>query len=77
MPDETIHIGHWDLVEEGDKALGDLFTQQIAEGDPAPVDEYPDPREDDEPGHLDDDHALDDGGVDLDIGAVAWGKAIE
>jgi hypothetical protein len=34
----------------------------------------PDPRQDDEPG---DDHALDDGGVGLDIGAIAWGKAIE
>jgi hypothetical protein len=47
---------------------------QIAAGDPAPVDEYPETREDDELAH---DHALDDGGIDLDAGAVAWGKAIE
>jgi hypothetical protein len=76
-PAETIHIGHWDLVGAGDKALGDLFMPQIAEGDPAPVDVYPDRREDDERGDLGDDHAFDDGGVDLDVSAVAWGKAIE
>jgi hypothetical protein len=76
-PAETIHIGHWDLVEEVDKGLGELFAPQIAEGDPAPTDAYPDPRDEEEPGHARDDHALDDGGVDLDIGAVAWGKTIE
>jgi hypothetical protein len=73
-PVETIHVGHWDLVEEGDKGLGDLFAPQIEDRDPEPVDDYPDPPQDDEPG---DDHALDDGGVDLDISAVAWGKAVE
>jgi hypothetical protein len=71
---ETIHIGHWDLVDAGEKALGDLFKPQIEEGDPAPADVYPDTREDDE---LDHDHPLDHAGVDLDVGAVAWGKAIE
>jgi hypothetical protein len=71
---ETIHAGHWNLAEEGDKGLGDLFAPQIEEGDPSPVDEYSDPGQDDEPG---DDHALDDGDVDLDNSAIAWGKAIE
>ena len=73
-PAETIHVGHWDLVEEGDKGLGDLLAPQIEEGDPEPVDDYPDPPQYHEPG---DDHALDDGGVDLDISAVVWGKAVE
>jgi hypothetical protein len=76
-PAETIHIGHWDVVEAADKALGDLFMPEIAEGDPAPVDEYPETREDDEPGDVGDDHAFDDGDLDLDVDAVAWGKAIE
>lgn len=76
-PAETIHIGRWDVVEAGDKALGDLFVPHIAEGDPAPVYVYPDRREDDEPGDLGADHAFDDGGVDLDASAVGWGKAIE
>jgi len=71
---ETIHIGHWDLVEAGEKGLGDLFMPHIAQGDAAPVDEYPETREDDE---LDSDHALDDGGIDLDVGTVVWGKALE
>ena len=56
------------------KALGDLFTPHIEEGGPAPVDDYPNPPEDDEPDH---DHAIDDGGVDLDISAVVWGEAVE
>jgi hypothetical protein len=73
-PAETIHVGHWDSVEEGDKGLGDLLAPQLEEGDPEPADDYPDPPEHHDPGH---DHALDDGGVDLDIGAMAWGKAIE
>jgi hypothetical protein len=38
------------------------------------VDDYPDVREIDEPGH---DHAPDDGGADLDISGVAWGEAVE
>jgi hypothetical protein len=61
-------------VVEGEKGLGDVFAPQIEEGDPEPVDDYPDPPGDDEAG---DDHALDDGPVDLDISAVAWGKAVE
>ena len=73
-PAETIHVRHWDLVEQVDKGLGDLFAPQIEEGKPEPFDDYPDPREDDERG---DDHALDDDGLDLDISAMAWGKAIE
>jgi hypothetical protein len=73
-PAETIHVGHWGLIEEGDKGLGDLLAPQIEEGDPVPVNAYPDAREEHEPG---DDHAPDDGGVDLDISGVAWGEAIE
>jgi hypothetical protein len=69
-PQDTIRIGHWDQVEEGEKAIGDLFALQIDEGDLDPVDTYPE----DEPG---DDHALDEGGVDLDIDAPGWAKAIE
>ncbi|HEX4558752.1 MAG TPA: IniB N-terminal domain-containing protein [Mycobacterium sp.] len=38
------------------------------------ADHYPDPPQDDEPHH---DHALDHGGVDLDISGVAWGQAVE
>ena len=73
-PAETIHVGHWGLVEEGDKDLGEPLAPQIEEGDPVPVNDYPDPREVDEPG---DDHAPDDGGVDLNISGVAWGEAVE
>jgi hypothetical protein len=72
-PAETIHAGRWDVVADGDKALGDLFTPQIAEGEPMPADDYAE-RRDDEPG---DDHALGDGSDDLDMSAIAWGKAIE
>ena len=61
------------VVEEGEKGLGDLFAPQIEEGGPEPGDDYPDPPEDE----AGDDHALDDGLVDLDISAVAWGKAVE
>ena len=56
------------------KALGDLFTPHIEEGGPAPVDDYPNPPEDDEPHH---DHAIDDGCVDLNISAVVWGEVVE
>jgi hypothetical protein len=56
-----------------DELVADLFASQIEEGKPQPFGDYPDPRQD-EPG---DDHALDDGGVGLDFGAIAWGKAIE
>ena len=61
-PAETIHVGHWVLVEEGDKGLGEPLAPQI------------DLREVDEPG---DDHAPDDGGIDLDISGVVWGEAVE
>jgi hypothetical protein len=69
-PVETIHVGHWNVVEVAEKGLGDLFTPQIAEGDHAPDDSYPERREDD-------DHAFDGAGVDLDADAVGWGKALE
>jgi hypothetical protein len=39
-----------------------------------PVDDYPDAREIGEPG---DDHAPDEGGLDLDISGVVWGEAVE
>lgn len=65
-PAETIHVGHWNLVEEGEKALGDLFAPQITEGDPAPVDDYPEDRLDHAPpaDALSDDHAIAEGFVD-------------
>jgi hypothetical protein len=71
---ETIHVAHWDLVDEGDKGLGEPLAPQTEEGGLAPVDDYPDAREIGEPG---DDHAPDDGGVDLDISGVVWGEAVE
>lgn len=75
---ETIHIGNWNVVADVDKGLGDAMHDQLT----PPVDDVDDqsadhylPAHDD---HVsDDDHALDDGPVDLDISAVAWGKAIE
>jgi hypothetical protein len=61
-PAETIHAGHWNVVEEGDKALGDLFAPQIDEGDPEPVDDYPeDEPQAEEPSE---DHAIAEGFVD-------------
>jgi hypothetical protein len=61
-PAETIHAGHWNVVEEGDKALGDLFAPQIDEGDPEPVDDYPeDVPQAEEPSE---DHAIAEGFVD-------------
>jgi hypothetical protein len=71
---ETIHVGHWNLVDEGEKALGDVFAPQIEEGAPTTVDDYPEVHPDD---HPDNDHALDDGGVNLDISGVVWGEAVE
>jgi hypothetical protein len=71
---ETIHVGHWNVVDQAEKALGDLFAPQLDEVDQEPVDDYPAPTQDDEPGG---DHALADDVLDLDMGAVAWGKAIE
>jgi hypothetical protein len=62
------------LVEEADKGLGEPAAPQIEEGGPVPVNDYPDLREVDEPG---DDHARDDGGLDLDISGVVWGEAVE
>jgi hypothetical protein len=73
-PGETIHVGDWDLVEQADKGLGDLSAPRIEVGSSAPVHDYPDPPQDDEPHH---DHAPDDGGVDLGIGSVVWGEAVE
>jgi hypothetical protein len=73
-PAETIHVGHWVLVEEGDKGLGEPLAPQIEEGGPVPINDYPDLREVDEPG---DDHAPDDGGLHLDISGVVWGEAVE
>lgn len=61
-PAETIHAGHWDLVDEDDKAHGDLLAPQIEEGDPEPVDDYPeDLAQADEPSE---DHAIAEGFVD-------------
>jgi hypothetical protein len=71
---ETIHVAHWGLVDESDKALGEPLAPQIEEGGLAPVDDYSDAREIGEPS---DDHAPDDGGVDLDISGVVWGEAVE
>jgi hypothetical protein len=71
---ETIHVGHWNLVDAGEKALGDLFTPQIEESAPTAVDDYSEERPAYEP---DQDHALDDGGVALDISGVVWGEAVE
>jgi hypothetical protein len=59
---ETIHIGQWDVVDQPEKALGDLLTPQIEEGEPEPVVVYPD-----DPPQLDvpsDDHAIAEGFVD-------------
>jgi hypothetical protein len=59
---ETIHIGQWDVVDQPEKALGDLLTPQIEEGEPEAVDVYPD-----DPPQLDvpsDDHAIAEGFVD-------------
>lgn len=65
-PAETIHVGHWDVIEHGDKALGDLFAPQIAEGDPVPVDDYPEDTLDDAPpaDEPSDDHAIAEGFAD-------------
>lgn len=59
---ETIHIGQWDVVDQPEKALGDLVAPQIEEGEPEPVHEYPDdPPLADVP---DDDHAIAEGFAD-------------
>lgn len=59
---ETIHIGQWDVVDQPEKALGDLLTPQIEEGEPEAVHEYPDDQPlADVPG---DDHAIAEGFVD-------------
>jgi hypothetical protein len=74
----TIHVGRWDVAAEIDKGLGDVtddpLTPQVDDVDDQPEDHYPAAEDD----HVHDhDHALDDGPLDLDISAVAWGKAIE
>jgi hypothetical protein len=59
------------------RALAELHIDElvaIEEGEPTPADDYPDPREDEQQG---DEHAHDYGVADLDISAIAWGKAIE
>ena len=71
---QKIHIGHLGLVDKGDKGLGEPAAPRIEEGGQEPIDDYPDPREADDPGG---DHAVDDGGMDLDISGVAWGEAVE
>jgi hypothetical protein len=71
---ETIHVGHWNLIDAGEKALGEEFAPRIEEGAPTTVDDYHEDRPDDEPDHY---HALDDGGVGLDTSGVVWGEAVE
>jgi hypothetical protein len=63
---ETVHGGHWRLVDEGDKALGELLTPDIADDTPEPGDDYPadypdDPPPADEPSG---DHVIAEGFVD-------------
>jgi hypothetical protein len=71
---QTIHISNWHVAGVIDKALGDVaddpLTPQVDEDHADAADHYPEP-------DSDHDHALDDGPVDLDISALAWGKAIE
>jgi hypothetical protein len=74
--EETIHVGNWHV--DVDKAVGDVTDDSLVppvdDVDDQPADHYPEPEDDHVHGH---DHALDDGPVDLDLGALAWGKAIE
>ena len=78
---ETIHVGHINVDVVADKALGDIADDALApplddslgDDQAQPADHYPGP-EDHAPDH---DHAFDDGPIDLDIGTLAWGKAIE
>jgi hypothetical protein len=61
----------WTPATGAHVGYGPIFARYVR---PAPADDYPDPREDDEPVG---DHAHDFGVDDLDISAIAWGKAIE
>ena len=61
-PAETIHIGRWDVVTEGDKALGDVSIPPIEDADAEPVDEYPD--DSTQADEASDDHAIAEGFVD-------------
>jgi hypothetical protein len=74
---ETIHVDDWTVAVDADKGLGpagdDPLTPQVDEYDDGPTDHYPSPDD-----HVHDpDHALDHDPIDLDISALAWGKAIE
>jgi len=42
-PAETIHLGHWDLVAEATRPVGEPSSPQIEEGAPVPFDDHPDP----------------------------------
>jgi hypothetical protein len=77
---ETIHVGNLNVAADVDKALGDVDALMPKAGDDfaddqaESADHYPDPDDD----HFHDhDHALAEHPIDLDISAVAWGKAIE
>jgi hypothetical protein len=76
-PGEPIHVGNWELNEENDKGLGDIDDDSLTpkvDGDAEPGDDFPEPAADDQPSHH---HAVAEGLVDTDFGAVAWGKAVE
>jgi hypothetical protein len=75
---ETIHVGNWNVADIIEKGLGDVtsdpLTPPVEEAGDEPADHNTEPDEDHVADH---DHALHDGPVDLDISALAWGKAIE
>ena len=61
----------WTPATGAHVVYGPIFARYVRL---APADDYPGPREDDEPVG---DHAHDFGVDGLDISAIAWGKAIE
>lgn len=75
----TIHVGHFNVAAEIDKGLGHVTDHALMpsfdDADEPAGDHYPDDHLD-HVDHYDHDHALAHP-MDLDIGAVAWGKAIE
>lgn len=73
-PAGSIHVRHWDVVEQGEKALGELPALRVEESGQEPLDDYSYAGEDH---HRIDDHAVDDDGVGFDISGVAWGQAVE
>jgi len=78
VPAGHIEIGSWDVTGQHDKGLGDVeddpLTPEIEGVDAEPADDYPERGED----HVSDgDHAVAEGLVDTDFGAVAWGKAVD